>query len=177
MATPPEPTTSRVVVEADALERLLGQVRPLAAAALLRIALSATPDERGVLVATVSSRTLARQFGVDKDTGAGVLKHLVRRGHLRRLAQPRSGGRFAPARYVVRLPEGIVVTPADGAATPRPCPPPADTTPARPRQRQSAQASPPPRHGAPRRRAAGGPGAQLGLFTPGPTTTSERSAR
>lgn len=180
MAAPsPDPVrpTGRVVVEAEALEHLLGRVRPLTAAAFLRIAVHAVPDERGVLVATTSSRAVARQFGVDKDTGAAVLKALVRAGFLRRLAQPRTGGRFAPTRYVVRPPKGVVITPAAEAPVTRPCPPPPDTTTARRRRRQTGPVSVPTRHDGARRRAVGRAGSQLGLFSPEPVATDERSAR
>jgi len=100
-----------VHIDAQALAEMLDRVGTSAAMAFAAVAVDALPDERDVLVATTSARSLARRLHVAKDTAAGVLALLVKRGYLRRLVQPRIGGRFAPARYVVRPPTGFTVVP------------------------------------------------------------------
>jgi len=92
MSAEPSPSGARVTTTADAHARLVARAGPFAASVFVSLALIAVPDERGVLVAATTTRALAGQLGVAKDTAAGALAILMRRGYLRRLAQPRSGG-------------------------------------------------------------------------------------
>lgn len=154
-----------VCISAEALAGLVNRLGPSATTAFLAVAADAVRNERGALVATTSARSLARQLHVAKDTAAGVLGLLVRRGYLRRLAQPRIGGRFASARYVVKAPVGFAVVPCaaseDTAAQTRP-----DHT--------SASASPADRPHRVRRARRAEP-SQLGLFVTPSETTDTRS--
>lgn len=107
-----------VTVDAAAHTRLVAKVGPLPTAAFVAVALRASRERRGRLVAATSARSMAAELGVAKDTAAGVLSRLVRAGYLRRQNQPRSAGRFAPASYVVRPPAGFSVTCPEGASRP-----------------------------------------------------------
>lgn len=93
----------------EAYAELVDRVGAFIASALIAVALRAIRDKRGSLVAATSARSLAGQLHVAKDTAAGALSALVERGYLRRLAQPRVSGRFAPAGYVVKPPAGLTV--------------------------------------------------------------------
>lgn len=112
-----------VVIGAGAHDGLVARVGHFAASAFVTLALDAAPDRRGVLVVETSTRSLARRLDVAKDTAGGVLAALVRGGYLRRRVQPRSAGRFAPARYTLRPPAGFSLAPA-GGTSPRPDSPP-----------------------------------------------------
>lgn len=113
MAALPDPRGDRsaVFISAEASARLVDRIGCFTTTAFVAVALDAAPDDRGALVATTSARSLARRLHIAKDTAAGVLGVLVKRGYLRRLTQPRAGGRFAPARYVVKPPAGFTVIP------------------------------------------------------------------
>lgn len=162
----PESSASRarITVTAEAHARLVARVGPFAASVFVSLALIAAPDERGVLVAATTTRTLARQLGVAKDTAAGALAILMRRGYLRRLAQPRSGGRFTSgARYVVRTPDGFEVVTAGSPSRPSPVPPPTVGSPGRrptpaPTKRSTGMGV--------ERGTSGAKNSQLGLFGP-----------
>lgn len=164
------PTAGSVVISAEAHARLVARVGRSAATTFVAVALIAAPDDRGALVARTSARVLARRLDIAKDTAAGDLAWLVKRGYLRRLAQPRSGGQFAAAVYVVRPPAGFDVV-ASGDAS-RPCPASPDTGPA-PRRRPTPTSEPNPI----RRARTSGRHDQLGLFGAASSITETRSPR
>lgn len=99
-----------VTMTASAHRQLVDDVGWIAAAAFVSIAVGATEEEPGRMVTETSTRSLARQLGIAKDTATRALSALVRSGYLARLAQPRSQGRFGPARYRVLLPVGVSVS-------------------------------------------------------------------
>ncbi len=151
-----------VTLDAAAHTRLVAKVGPLPAAAFVAVALRASRERRGRLVAATSARSMAAELGVAKDTAAGVLSRLVDAGYLRRQNQPRSAGRFAPASYVVRPPAGFSVTCPEGA----PRPPTADTTSVPTRRRSVTSGEERADGPQARRRTRGDRGGddQLGLF-------------
>lgn len=157
---PVDSASASVQVTAEAHARLVNRVGRSSAATFVAVALKATRDRRSVLVVETSARALARTLGIAKDTAAAELGWLVEHGYLRRLAQPRTAGRFAPARYVVRLPSGFSLTPVT-----TPCPANGDTTPgeASPARAGGGAASRE-RRGAGRPGGRAGDDAQLGLF-------------
>ena len=175
MSAEPSPSGARVTTTADAHARLVARAGPFAASVFVSLALIAVPDERGVLVAATTTRALAGQLGVAKDTAAGALAILMRRGYLRRLAQPRSGGRFASgARYVVRPPDGFEVVATSAPSRPCPVPSPTVETPTR-------RPTPVPTKRSTRTRITGGrsgdKNSQLGLFGPAARVTPTGSPR
>lgn len=174
LSSEPFPLEVRVALSEVAHSELVTKVGAFAASAFVAVALTAHPDERGALVATTSARALARHLGVAKDTGAGALAILVRRGYLRRLTQWRVGGRFAHARYVVRPPAGFEVI--GGGDPARPCPPSPDTLSSAGRRRTPDQ-PPVSARRLDTRRGSDGATYQLGLFAPTATVTDETSAR
>ncbi|MBI2169874.1 MAG: hypothetical protein HYU28_10330 [Actinobacteria bacterium] len=151
---------ARVTLTGEAYARLVRQVGRSAASTFLMVGLGAHKDERGVLVSRVSARRLARDLKIAQDTASPHLPAPARPG------QPRAGGRFACAEYVVRLPDGVKVTPGDGA--PSVAPAPAHVTP-----RRSPRPSP---MRDPARLPVTDPAAQLDLF-PGPGSSDTTPAR
>ena len=139
-----EPEPSLVISPAA-----LGSIRtvgPTAWVVLEMAALDALDDE-GVLVAHVSSRSIAAAVSMSKDTVASALRRLADAGLIERQPQHRTSGRFGAAGYVIHLPAGLTTTaattsPTTGVHKPSTAPPvPADLS--RPRPHRSRPSEPP----------------------------------
>lgn len=96
------------------------RVGPLAWAVLEEAALSSSPPgSRGSPVCSVSVRTVAEQLGVGKAAAARAISVLVDVGVLIRLPPARGrDGRFDRCGYLLRLPEGIALSPTAASAKP-----------------------------------------------------------
>lgn len=103
----------------SAFRRLVG---PLAWAVLEEVALGSPPAGRsGSSVCSISVRTVVDGLGVGKAAAARAISVLVDAGVLIRLPPARGrDGRFDRSGYVLRLPEGVVLSPSSVSGPPAP---------------------------------------------------------
>ena len=115
--------TSTAILMVDsrssAFRRLVG---PLAWAVLEEAALGAPPPGRpGSPVCSISVRTVVDQLGVGKAAAARAISVLVDAGVLIRLPPSRGrDGRFDRSGYLLRLPEGLALSPSSVPGPPSP---------------------------------------------------------
>lgn len=127
----------RLSTESRPLRRSLG---PTAWAVLEEMALDATADEAGAVIATTNVRALGEELGVVKDTVVRALNRLIVVGVVARRPQHQCAGRFGAVVYELRLPAGLTISPCPEIADTigsvagrretvdaQPCPPNQDT--------------------------------------------------